>query len=1170
MVKDEVKFSAEKKKSFKEKRIKEFLDMYGETSLKLNDEKIKLCSSDDFNELSIAFSDLQKAKRAPIMISQVGGFYVMASQAGYAAANSRVKPSLLFFDRKTNNIANAIYNTLLMQACDKKEDYITTLFGLDDKSIIQGLDPAKYESYIIQVYRQENDTQGVERKRVRVKALRDYRRCPEYYDEIIAKNHDLPHRAMRDKEECFDVAKLEQFARSKEYDPEKHYKLLMKQVEGKLSNENMALFESIAKSMTEYLAKNKNYDDLVKYLAEDIKKNGGHHILCRDDLYEGYKSLINKKGHSAVHFLPGIDISTDAGLAKLERVLENEGFIGREQKPNTFPIDIAFLPHAESLQESYQFIKKNVERYIKVNRSGSNDFSMHPTAGLNVRTYDSIGATFIEESRKKRKPLTHLTPVEPAEKGFPLISFMAGANIGNIYNSEEDIQNVIDMAIADHVDTMYIQGLIYSTFYHNQVARRGLIDPKYETLDQRLKAAKKLVKRLNDAGIKVVYQMGDEEEHLADDMFTIYTREQGVKGYNFLAREDNKSTHDWVKPIIRQQLIPYLIRSGEDVTNFFTDEETQTRVTELCVALKNYSEGLPLGDLGKFIKPEFLKDNDNFRVVHSTVDQYGDDPAIKVSLEKNPMFSSNTQYADPTKGIVKRIRIYQSGALGNTNEIPQLFVDGRQGMQSISYYGDQVALNVPQMIDDSKYLLHPELLPGMREVKSDPTYARINKVSTRPNYPGSWTVTGDAREKMTIIPYWKRSREVMEHVNKTGKPLEEVDVFYLNDIQAGSLTERLEYTLKALDHFFYDYKYPKGILGNGDLVHGWNYKSYANENRHVGAMSIAQQMVDIVKLLQPWLREAFGVINPFIFKGEYEDFQIDPGTSEKIINHLKSIDAIDYGKGFYQNVCTIKDGVDYNSLDLQLPPELKPYERVIRAKLLKLRIFKFIHLAEGNHEYNSDWDKKGINLYKMLKQYLDEYSDFIGSDMEIALSEFVVNKKGDIIQSPQGCKTINGYNISYAHLLQMAKGDTPTKGMSKHFDRLGSLADDVHRVVMGHLHIFETSVIDNKLYSVTGCGAGQSGYEQDLGLASRPLFAVDRYLPDGRLAIDTIGTEFLKDYQIQNPIVKEIGLENFIAACLSEEASIYAFNGKPDEVQPIHQRQLVIRDPYKVVGPNIP
>ena len=285
-------------------------------------------------------------------------------------------------------------------------------------------------------------------------------------------------------------------------------------------------------------------------------------------------------------------------------------------------------------------------------------------------------------------------------------------------------------------------------------------------------------------------------------------------------------------------------------------------------------------------------------------------------------------------------------------------------------------------------------------------------------------------------------------------------------------------------------------------------------------MSIAQQMVDIVKLLQPWLREAFGVISPFIFKGEYEDFQIDPGTSEKIINHLKSIDAIDFGKGFFQNICTIKDGVDYNALDLQLPPELKPYERVIRAKLLKLRIFKFIHLAEGNHEYNSDWDKKGINLYKMLKQYLDEYSDFIGSDMEIALSEFVVNKKGDIIQSPQGCKTINGYNISYAHLFQLAKGDTPTRGMSKHFDRLGSLADDVHRVVMGHLHIFETSVIDNKLYSVTGCGAGQSGYEQNLGLASRPLFAVDRYLPDGRLAIDTIGTEFLKDYQIQNPIVK--------------------------------------------------
>ena len=34
---------------------------------------------------------------------------------------------------------------------------------------------------------------------------------------------------------------------------------------------------------------------------------------------------------------------------------------------------------------------------------------------------------------------------------------------------------------------------------------------------------------------------------------------------------------------------------------------------------------------------------------------------------------------------------------------------------SISFLGDQVAVNVPQMIDDSKYVEHTELLPGIKQ-----------------------------------------------------------------------------------------------------------------------------------------------------------------------------------------------------------------------------------------------------------------------------------------------------------------------------------------------------------------------------------------------------------------------------------------------------------------------
>ena len=1183
MAKDIELVENKESKSFRQKKITEFLEEYADTNLEFNDERIKLCSSDDFNDVSEGFKNIQKTRKSPVMISQVGGFYVMASLAGYAADNSRNRPVLLFFDKKVNNTANAIYNTLLMRACDTKERYIATLFGLDDKDIIISLDKNKYIEYIIQVYKEKHDTTNIKADRIKIKAVRSYTKHREEYDKIIAREHDLAHRAMRELEEKFDIANMAEYAKKLEYDKDKHLKIINKLMKAeskgrrrkkaRLSTEHMKLFLPIAESMTEYLSKGDNYSDLVNYLSLDIQKNSENHILANDNIYNGYRSLINSIGQSSVKFVPGIDISTNEGVNKLETILTNEKLINNKSQFNKFPIDFAFLPHIDNLQEAFPLLKRNVERFIKINRNGTNNFSMHPTASLHVRTYESIGGEFIEEERNARIPLTHLTPLEAQEKGFPKIAFIGSAPYGNIYNSEVDLENVIEMAIADHVDTLYLRGLIYSTYYHNQTKRRMLIDPKYQTLDQRLKAAKSLIKRLNDNGIKVVYQMGDEEYHLYEDMFRIYTKEQGVNGGNFIKREDLKSSYDWVRPIIIQELIPYLIRSGEDLTNFYTDEETETRVAELCNAIKNYKEGLPLGELAKYIKPEFLQDTDMFRVVYSTIDYFDkDDPELSAAISSNPNFSSNTQYANPSAGLVKKLKIYQSGVLGSAEYelIPQLFVDTRQAEMRIHYYGDQATVHVPQMVDDGIYIKHPELLSGIKEqITSDPTHARVTRPRLVPNFPGSWTITGDVREKMSIVPYWKRSREVMEYVNKTGLGLNEVDVFYLNDTQLGSLTERLEYTLKALDHFYYDYPAPSGILGNGDYQHGWNYPSYANESRHTGAMSMSQQMVDFVNLIRPWIKESFGVVNPKLFKGDYDSFQIDDNTCSDIMVHLESKDLIESGKGVYNNTSLIKEDVDYKTIDLKLPRELKQYEGLIRDKLSGIRRFKFIHTTEGNHEYNSDWNKKGTNMTKLLNQELENLNIITGANVELSQTEFLVNKRGDIFQAPSGCMTINGYNMAYSHMYKAAKGDNSTLKMSKYFDGMGDLSRNIHRAVMGHLHIFDTAVYNNRLYTITGSSAGQSGYEHDLGVASKPVFVIDRYMPDGRLIQDVIGTEFLDQYEIKNPEIKKIGLENFIDLCLQEKAGVYSFDGTPEDIQPVHQRKLVIAEPNKIIGPKI-
>ncbi len=1139
-------------------------------------ERIKLCSSDDFNGVSEEYKR-KFDEKAPVILSHVGGFYVTASLAGYSANKGKKteKPTVIFFDRKGNNVQNAIYNTLLLKCSESKEKYICNLFGLNDCDIVKALNPEIYFSYVKETLSSEiSDFFGpdakISQKLMNQKLKELYKISEDEIDEKIIKKYLSSKKVSDIIESDFNYQRIVKYSKSHKYDPEKHFEILRNASKDKLRGKVRDTFLNVARSMTNYLTNDQNYSDLIKYLSKDLKLNGRNHILANDKIFEGFKTLINRNGCGNIKFLNNIDINTQKGISQLKTILEEEGVID-EKNDNSFPIDVAFMPHIYNLKTAFPFIKKNIQDYITLDKDEEpkRTFIMNSTATLDIKTLKSIGAEFIEKERKERKPLENLTPLEE-KKGFPLISFMAGSNFGNIYHSETDTQNMIDMAIADKVDTVYIQGLIYGTYYHNQTSRRLLADPTYESLDSRLKAAHNVVKRLNDAGIKVVYQMGDEETHLYNDLFKIYVREQGVIGNNFLKREDLRSKYDWVRPIIIEELIPYLIRCGEDVVNLYNDDTKDTQVSKVCHALKLYNEHLPLGDLKKYIKEEYLKDTDMFRVVYSTIDNYDkDDKALSVDMLHNPAFSYNTQYGNPTASINKNVKNFQTGAVSkyDVKDIPQLFVDARQGAMSLSYLGNQVTLNVPQMIDDGTYIAHPELLSGIKEqVLEDPTHKRVTQATTRPNYPGGWTITGDAREIMSIAPYYKRVKEVMDYVQKTGEALPSLNVLHLNDTQIGSPTERIEYMLKMLDMAFYEYNI-KGIWGNGDFQQGWNYPKFANESRHMGSMSTSQQMVDFVELERPWIDEAYGVVKPNAFETENNDYRIDNNTSRRIINNLLDKKLLKVQDGAFGDVIAIDKDIDYKTADIKLDGDLEQYNSYVKDKLSNIHLLWFYHLVEGNHEYNSDWNQKGYKLVEHIRQELEKNKTATGGDLEIVLSEYFLNEHGDFVNAPFGRKTINGYNIMYGHKFGVNSG-TPTMAMAKYLDRFGCDSNRIDRAFMGHLHIFETAVVNNKLLSITGCSAGQSGYEQSLGYSSHPLFVVDRYKSDGRIVIDTIGTEYLDNYKIKNPYVNKIGLKNFIQQCLTEEAPLYG-DKEPEHVNTLYQRKLVPSTPNKIIGPNI-
>ena len=1117
-------------------------------------ETVKLCSSDDFKDVSEKFEDRYVYDKAPMMIGHVGGFYVTASLAALAETICSSKPYLLFFDRKMANVENAILNTLLMKASISKEEYIVKLFNLSMTDVVKALKPSLYNNLVERILESYDEFKKLSKREKKESFEMFYhQRASEVDAKVDAYFVEDPevYKILIDE---FNLDKIRKYAENKPYHSFEHANLLLEHVKNKLDKKEYEVFLKLTKHITNYLGRDENFKSLLRYLPEDIKKNGSRHILANDELFEGYKNLFAGRG-SYVKFVSGIDISTQKGVKKLEEILRRDGFISDSLKGNEFAINLAFIPHINLVTEAYPFLKRYVQDYITLNRTTPRNksyFVANSTAILDLRTLKSIGAGFIEEERRNRQELTHLSEIEPLN-GYPLLAFMGGANFGNIYHSEVDTYNMIDMAIANKVDTITIQGLIYATYYRNQTSRRLLTDPTYETIGSRLQAAKKVVEKLNNAGIKVIYQMGDEERQLYQDIFKIYTREQGVIGNNFLAREDLDKRFDWVRPIIFQGLIPYMIRSGEDVANLYAEDETKTNVSKVLHEIKRYQDyksnsyDIPLGTLVQ-LKPEYLEDSDMFKVISSSLENYDkNDSSITVNL-----IASSGKTNKGKTSAYKNLRLYQSTIFDRTKKtgIPEIIVDAKQPVVSVTKIGDGIIVNTGSMIKDEWYS-NPDLLPSTKEQAiEDPTYKRANQNSAKLNYPGGLMVTGDIRERMLIIPYYRRSRENMEKVQKLGRGYKKKAVAYINDWHIGSLAERPVYDVKFLDYFMYDCN-PTGIVFNGDCQTGSNYGKYPNEARHVGANSMTQQMVSLTKLVKPYLQTGLGVVDGL-------------SLPDKIVYHLANAGLLEINQGENKNVTRIKRGIDYKNVDLKLPDDLRAYEPQIRDVLSKIINLEFIDMLEGNHERNSDWNFKGYSEIELLRQGLEQLKEMTGSDIDLTLTEFFINSEGDFVESPFVYRRINDYNTIAAHCFTKS-GSSPANGIGNWLGRMAPNLPRVDQVNSAHFHMFESKVVDNTLVTTTGSGSGQSGFEQEQGLSSQPLYVIQRYLEDGRVVTETVGPKFLDQYQIQNPYVKARGLDNFIQDCMTEEATIFA-RKTPEQIHKIYQRKLVPRKPNKEIG----
>lgn len=1175
---------ASRLKGFREQTFIDFLKKYGKSTDFDFDysKKVKFTSSDTFTTAIENLSVKYKDAAYPIIMGNVSGFYETASLAGLVNSTCKTKtqPFVLFFDRSDNNIQNAIFNSLLVSVCESKEDFLKTVLDLSDLEIVKNFNPTYYKKLVDKAKSGGDDPEegGLPEEDIDEYIIGHYLTKDEV-DKAFKK-------ATLNKLENYIIAR----SVSKKFNASVYHKKLLEKAKKVLDAEAYLAFEKISSNICAFLGKSNNFNEIASYLIGDIKRNRKNHLLANDQVFDGYKSLVFKNGAGHVKFLPGTDITKKEGIDELTKVLKGENIIHESLDKNEFPVDIAIIPHIRKFKDAHDMLKRTSQLFVEANRDHTKKaftgrWDYQSTATLYTANRQSIGADFIEEEFKNRVKLNHLTPLEELP-GMPKFATIAGINFGNLYTNYNELKNIIDIAKIDKVKLAFIQSLVFSDHRRYQSKMRSLIDPKYPELDDRLKAAKRLVKDLNDSGIKVIYQTGDEDKNLCSELFREYFFGELKEKKNFLKRADVDPKYDWINDIIGSDLIPYMIRSGKDITSYYDDKGNRvTRIGQVCEYFRALKDGIPLGDLADLrdedgnilIDEQYLYDTDMFSVVSETLVGFDkDNQRMSIDMVTNPNFSSRTQYAKPDAGLTKRLRNFQTGAVSDSalGIDSQITLDSRQAYMGFNVIGGrdaQVALCTPQMTDDQRYY-KKDFLTGFKQILEDPTHKRVTQMQNRLNFPGSWTISGDLDDIMRVTPYFKRPREVMEYVQKTGEPLPMVAELHINDIQVGSITERLTYIAKLIDMGFY--KYGANVVTYlGDIQQGSNYARFPIESRATGAQSVTDQMIDFQKLQRPWIKNSFGVIVPEAFETgkNVRSKKVDEEISNQIIDHLASKGLVNKKHGEYSYVFAIKDDVDYKTVDLCLPEAFKPLEKHIRARLNTIKLVKLFKIVEGNHEKNTDWNHKGYKLLEFLKLQLEDFKKMSASDVDINFAEFFINKEGDFVEGSYAFSEINGYRTLSGHNLRSkvkGKDESATRCMATWLESLGKEYQNFDIIEQGHLHNLEASVIGQKLYIVIPGIAGQSGFEQMLGYASHPRAVIKLYWPDGRISFDVISSYAIDRWKIQNPEVNTIGLANHLNNCTTLEIPIVS-DSMPNQFHTPLRRSYEPKKMVKIIGPKI-
>ncbi|MDP3697281.1 MAG: hypothetical protein Q8R55_04630 [Candidatus Taylorbacteria bacterium] len=699
-------------------------------------------------------------------------------------------------------------------------------------------------------------------------------------------------------------------------------------------------------------------------------------------------------------------------------------------------------------------------------------------AALAISSLDDVDRMVKEDLKSKR---VKEVEVSTGKSDSIRIVMMGEQRYGNQFTDVDLIKSGIELVQRINPDFTVVSGLVQGDHKSFQVERlRALVKGPLGRVSAQIKTAGLLMDCLSQASKIGVYDvLGDDDWNVGKSRALIAMKELLVlrrvgMGVLWPTEISRLSGRDFVRFMDTQweYVAPYMHRLGRSLYNA---EEVSAlnpnlRKDELLLIMivllyKKFGHEYP-DSIKKVIDPEALFGDKKGSKRFVTPDPL----LIKwVEGDKSFQFVHNTGYSDVTQNLDSLI-VMEKGfrqLLARGEKIPNFVFD----FQQERFFGTNVSgsfiFNLPGCQNT--------LSAASRRLKTFNTQIvgeKSHKQNTFRKEPVSSGITDfqvykDGRFKFRILN--NAVRTVLE--NSRTVPEEKGRLALFQDIQTGSPTMRLEWTIKAHDLALYGPNPVNDVSYNGDIIHGRSiYPQFVSESRIKRLVSIKSQQAMAEKVIFPFYPA------PTV---KHVDSVLGNHEWDNLMAKFEGGDPLSFLSGGLNTMYSASDSAYKQGLkDAGYTGKIvSPYE--------------------------------GVEIYSRSRGRMTNSGNPDG---------------GGTLHWPYYTRTIGGgYKYAVQHKWQPygGGGRTPVDGQIKWATNMAKSARDINVMFGGHYHSFWVAMVADILMLQMPGLVDQSGFELGFGLSPLSLFCMVEFSNKDGITVEMYSIEYLMEYQCVSPFYKD-------------------------------------------------